>query len=81
MILTVVLLIWAAMGVFSYGAAWAYWDWKRKNEWPSLRLTPRDDAGIVVLVSVTGPVGLFVSLFATNFCQHGWKLGSLSGKS
>jgi len=76
-ILILIFLAWIVCGVVSYGGSWAYWDWMNKNEWPILKYTTRNQAPLILLVTVSGPLGLVVSLFASNFFQKGWKLGSL----
>lgn len=61
---------WLLCGAFTYAGLFAY----SQREWPTLAAGDyRGDLAFSVLISLSGPIGLFVTAFMTEFFQHGLK--------
>ncbi len=75
MIIALVVIGWVVCGVLAYGVESADWKWKAEHQWKNIKDTSRNNAGFMVFTAMLGPLGLFMSALATNFCQHGitWK--------
>jgi len=64
----VVVAAWIVCGIAAWGITVADWLAEFEND------TVRDVSGLAAGMVLLGPVGLVVSLIASNFCQHGWRL-------
>lgn len=69
MITAIILLVWAACGVLTYGMMLAY----LQRRWPrQAEREYREDCSRAAFLALLGPAGLFVTFFMTAFAQYGF---------
>lgn len=69
----VIVVLYIAQGLYTYGTSMAEWHFKDTHEFSVLQEGPRDDLGISVGIALL-PLGFLPIALITNFNQHGWEL-------
>ena len=72
MIILLIVLFWLMCALGAAGMLFAH----VQDSWPSLASSGRRaDLGFALGVGLLGgPIALLVSIFATGFCEHGWRM-------